>query len=107
MSVLQRLAIVLLISTSVSAQFGLYVDEKPNFTIERALPIARRAALAKVPDLDHFILHSVEPRVQLGDEKGKYWHFLWQELPFKDRMRGVFVKVYMKDGSTEVYAFKE
>jgi hypothetical protein len=104
---LKRLAIVLLISTSVSAQFGLYVDEKPNFTIERALPIARRAALAKVPDLDHFILHSVEPRVQLGDEKGKYWHFLWQELPFKTRMRGVFVKVYMKDGSTEVYAFKE
>jgi hypothetical protein len=45
--------------------------------------------------------------VQLGDEKGKYWHFLWQELPFKDRMRGVFVKVYMKDGSTEVYDFKE
>jgi hypothetical protein len=90
-----------------SAQFGMYLAEKPKVTLEEALPIAIKAAQAKVPDLDKFVLHSVKARALKHDPKGQHWQFLWQELPFKTHLRGIIVRVYMKDGSTSVTEFQE
>ena len=75
--------------------------------MEEALPIAVRAAKAKVKDLDSFLLQSVTPRVLKGDPRGMHWQFLWQEAQFKTHMRGVLVRVYMNDASTHVEQFQE
>ena len=90
-----------------SAQFGIYLSERPKVSLEEALPIALNAARSRVPDLSRFALHSVRPRVLKGDSKGQYWQFLWQELPFKTHIRGVVVRVYMNDGSTAVENIQE
>ena len=97
----------LLLSASVAAQFNWHLDERPKVTLEQALPIARHAAEAKVPDLEKFILHSVQPSGMSGDSKRKYWRVQWQELPVKTGMRGLIVRVDMNDGSTEVVPYTE
>ena len=104
---LKHCVVALLLSASVAGQFNWHLDERPKVTLEQALPIARHAAEAKVPDLDKFILHSVQPSGMLGDVKRKYWRFQWQELPVKTDMRGLIVRVDMNDGSTEVVPFTE
>jgi hypothetical protein len=104
---LKHCVVALLLSTSLAAQFGMYLEERPKVTLEQALPIAQRAAEAKVPDLDKFVLHSVQPVGRTSDGKGKYWRFLWHEVPAKAGTRGVFVRVYMNDGSTLVEPFTE
>ncbi len=98
---------VLLLTGLASAQFGTYLSDKPNVSLEAALPIALRAAHSEVPDLDKFALNSVTPRVLKGDPRGQHWQFLWQELPFKTHLRGVIVRVYTRDGSTVVKTFSE
>jgi len=85
----------------------MYLADRPKLSLEDALPIAIKAARAKVPDLDKFVLQSVKPRELKNDPKGPHWQFLWQELPFKTRLRGVIVRVYMKDSSTTVEQFHE
>src|SRR2546423_14340995 len=98
---------VLLLTGLASAQFGTYLTEKPKVALEAALPIALRVAQSEVPDLDKFVLHSVTPRVLKGDPKGQHWQFLWQELPFKTRLRGIIFRVYPSDGSTVVKTFSD
>ena len=98
---------VLFLTNLATAQFGMYIGERPKILLEEALPIAVEAAHAKIPDLDKFVLHSVKPRALKNDPKGEHWQFLWQELPFKTHLRGVIVRVYMKDGSTNVSEFQE
>jgi hypothetical protein len=102
-----RLVAVLVLTGVASAQFGMYLADKPNISLEEALPIAIKAARANVPDLNKFVLHSVKPRMLKNDPKGEHWQFLWQELPFKTHLRGILVRVYMKDGSTSVKEFQE
>jgi hypothetical protein len=97
---------LLLLSASLAAQSNLHINEKPKITLEQALPIARQAALANVPDLDKFILHSVQPSGMFGDKR-KYWRFQWQELPVKTDMRGLIVRVDVNDGATEVISYTE
>lgn len=101
--------LALLLSTTVMAQsFRTYLSEKPNVSLEKALPVALRAARAQVPNLDrNFELNAVNPRSLKGDKKGQHWEFIWQELPFKVPLRGVAVRVYMKDGSTAVKEFQQ
>ena len=100
---LKHCVVVLLLSASVAAQCNLQIDEKPKVTLEQALPLARQAALAKAPDLDKFILHSVKPSGLLCDAKGKYWRFVWQELPGKTDLRALIVQVtYSVDGTPSV-----
>ena len=104
----KRFIITSLFLVSVaSAQFGIYLSERPKVCLEEALPIALNAARSKVPDLSRFALHSVKPRALKGDPRGEHWQFLWQELPFKTHIRGVVVRVYMNDGSTAVENIQE
>jgi hypothetical protein len=105
---LKPLAVIIVLSRAVAmADYGIYTTETPKVSLEQALPVAAKAAHSSVPDLDKFILHSVKPRVFKNDGKGMHWEFLWQELEFKTHMRGVIVRVYMKDGSTVVSQFQE
>jgi hypothetical protein len=102
------LSLLLSATMGTTHEFGMYLSEKPIVPLEKALPIALREARDRVPNLDQvFALHSVGPRVFKGDKKGQHWQFLWQELPFKTRLRGVVVRVYMKDGSTTIEQFEE
>ena len=103
----RSLIAVLLLANVASAQFGMYLADRPKLSLEDALPIAIKAARAKVPDLDKFVLQSVKPRALKNDPRKQHWQFLWQELPFKTRLRGVIVRVYMKDSSTTVEQFHE
>ena len=99
---------LLLSAAVVSAEFpGTYITEKPAVTLEKALPIALKAVQSEVVDLDNYILHSVTPRVLKADAKGIHWQFMWQELEYKTHIRGITVRVYMKDGSVSVERFKE
>jgi hypothetical protein len=98
---------LLILSSVANAQFGIYITEKPKVSLAQALPRATQAARSKVPDLDKFVLHSVKPRVLKGDPNGQHWQFLWQEIPFRSRLRAVVVRVYMKDGSVAVSEFQE
>jgi hypothetical protein len=105
---LKILAVILVLVGPVpTREFGVYITEKPKVSLEQALPAAEKAAQARVPDLDKFVLHSVKPRVFKNDAKGMHWEFLWQELQFKTHMRGTIVRVYMKDGATVVDQFQE
>jgi len=105
---LKILAAILVLAGAVATRdFGIYITEKPNVRLEQALPIPARAAKDEVPDLDNFVLHSVKPRALKNDKGGMHWEFLWQELQFKTHMRGVIVRVYMKDGATAVTQFQE
>ena len=104
---LKHCVVAVLLAASVAAQFNWHLDERPKVTLEQALPIARHAAETKVPDLDKFILHSVQPSGMLADTKRKYWRVQWQELPVKANMRGLIVRVDMNDGSTEVVSYTE
>lgn len=67
--------------------------------LEQALPIASAQARADFPDLNQYVLYSVHPRVLLGDPKGLFWEFMWQEMAFPHRKR-LLVRVYLKDGAT-------
>jgi len=98
-----------LISTNAAPQTcGSYLGETPNLSLEQAFPIAVRGAHARIPDLDRiFVLQSIYPRVFKGDRKGMHWQFFWQEVPFKTGLRGVEVRVYMKDGSSSVQEFEQ
>ena len=105
---LKILAVILVLACPVpTREFGIYITETPKVSLEQALPIAAGAAHAEVPDLDNFVLHSVKPRALKNDKGGMHWEFLWQELQFKTHMRGVIVRVYMKDGATAVTQFRE
>jgi hypothetical protein len=98
----------LLSATVLSAEYvGTYITEKPSISLERALPVAIKAARTETADFDKFILHSVIPRVLKADPKGMHWQFMWQESEFKTHMRGISVRVYMKDGSVTVEQFEE
>ena len=102
------LAFLLSATMGATQRFGTYLSERPTVSLEQAFPIALKEAHAKVANLDQgFALHSVSPRVFKGDKKGQHWQFLWQELPFKTHLRGILVRVYMKDGSTSVKEFQE
>ena len=102
------LAFLLSATMGATQRFGTYLSEKPIVSLEQAFPIALKEAHAKVANLDQgFALHSVSPRVFKGDKKGQHWQFLWQELPFGTRLRGVVVRVYMKDASTTIEQFEE
>jgi hypothetical protein len=67
--------------------------------LEQALPVALTRAKADFPDLNRYLLYSVHPRVLLGDPKGFFWEFLWQQVAFPHRKR-LIVRVYMRDGTT-------
>jgi sorbitol-specific phosphotransferase system component IIC len=45
------IALVLLTNVA-SAQFGMYLAERPKISLEDALPVAIKAARAKIPDLE-------------------------------------------------------
>jgi hypothetical protein len=107
LAVILVLALLVLAGRVASPEFGIYITEAPKVSLEQALPAAVKAAQASVPDLDKFVLHSVKPRVFKNDKEGMHWEFLWQELQFKTHMRGVIVRVYMKDGATVVTQFQE
>jgi len=94
--------LLLLTDVAPAQRFRMYLSEKPAMSLEQALPIAAQAARTAVPELDQFVLNSVEPRAFKNDPKGEHWEFLWQELPFKTHFRGIAVRVYMRDGSTVV-----
>jgi hypothetical protein len=84
---------------SSMAAFAQDLDPKDAVTgLEQALPIAIAKAKAEFPDLDHYILYSVHPRVFKGDSNGLHWEFVWKAKAFPHR-KAVIVRVYMKDGS--------
>lgn len=89
------------------APIHMYLVERPNFTLEQALPIATQAAKSQVHDFGKFALNSVGPRVFKGDKKGQHWQFVWQELPFRSNLRFITVRVYMNDGSARVEVTSE
>jgi hypothetical protein len=66
--------------------------------LAKALPVALARARADFPDLNQYLLYSVHPRVLLGDPKGLFWQFTWQQLGFPHRNQLV-VRVYMRDGT--------
>ena len=109
MKILIGLLACLLIPVNAAPQTcGSYLGEKPGVSLEEAFPIALRVAHARIPDLDSiFALQSIYPRALKGDRKGMHWQFFWQEVPFRSGLRGVEVRVYLKDGSTSVQQIEE
>jgi hypothetical protein len=49
------------------------------------------------PELSHYMLYSVTPRVLKADPRGLHWQVLWQERAFPHR-RWLVVRVYVRDG---------
>ena len=69
-----------------------------RISLDEALPVARKAAEKEFPDLNKYILYSVNPRVLKGDRRGLHWQFEWQEKAFPHH-KLLRVRVYMDDGS--------
>ena len=95
-SVSLLVGLMLLWSTPVSSQDLTPADVR--ISLDKALPIALKAAAKEFPDLHKYILYSVTPRVLKGDRRGLHWQFEWQEKAFPHH-KLLRVRVYMGDGS--------
>ena len=69
-----------------------------RISLDEALPRALKAAAKEFPDINKYILYSVNPRVLKGDPRGLHWEFDWQEKAFPHH-KLLRVRVYMGDGS--------
>jgi hypothetical protein len=102
--VLLSLAILLFTSSAHSQDLD---PADVRITLDQALPIAMTKAKADFPDLEKYILHSVNPRALKGDAEGPrigalFWEFLWEDKAFP-HYKQLRVRVYMSGASTKSY----
>ena len=101
-----RLCILLSLWTAGPLHGQVLDTADVHMTLDSALHLAQTTAASAFPDLSHYLLYSVTPRVFKADPGGLHWQVRWQERAFPNR-RWLVVRVYMKDGHTtterEVY----
>src|SRR5689334_21842682 len=109
MSYVEKMKPFLLIAILASAVFvdAQILDPKHvHVTLDQAFRIAMAKAKTDFSDLDKYLFYSVHPVAPLGDNRGLFWDFIWQEKVFPN-YKGLSVRVYMRDGFAKSERFEK
>lgn len=98
--------IIAILASTVFADAQIFDPQDVHVPLDQAFPIAMAKAKADFSDLDKYLFYSVHPVAPLGDNRGLFWDFIWQEKVFP-AYKGLSVRVYMRDGFAKSERFEK